>query len=346
MSRMATKTFHKKGGIENIVKPANSHSFYYLSLRDLKVPGFKHREWRTKVVWKKEGKDKMIVCYQDTDDLDEEYPRDRNVIAASGCTIWEYERLPEDNGIPQMRVKVISRNDVAGRVPNFVMNRLVMSVGKSVINMRKTFDRSLKIDDSRRKPNIQTNIRAMTIKTGASDLFCNLGALLYERFKKEDVIDERYRKDFIKNIDNAPTLTEDERKLISGSMKLVDEVSSKAKRIPGTVRESVEKYVYRSEEGGALVGMTVAKVDLSAFTTSVALPGGFSDRVFKSRIIWEELIDEKGRRTFIIAIAPLETYDGTHHDVSGAEHMVEATSKAAFIIKELTENTCEYTRAQ
>ena len=124
----------------------------------------------------------------------------------------------------------------------------------------------------------------MTIKTGASDLFCNIGALLYERFKKEDVIDERYRKvraetsslaqgfviltidaarssqDFIKNIDNAPTLTEDERKLISGSMKLVDEVSSKAKRIAGTVNESVEKYVYRSEEGGALVGMTVAKV--------------------------------------------------------------------------------------
>ena len=61
---------------------------------------------------------------------------------------------------------------------------------------------------------------------------------------------------------------------------------------------------------------------------------------------WEELIDKEGRRTFIITIAPLETYEGTHHEVVGAENMVDGTSEGVFIVKELTENTCEYARAQ
>ncbi|GMH65522.1 hypothetical protein TL16_g06790 [Triparma laevis f. inornata] len=113
-------------------------------------------------------------------------------------------------------------------------------------------------------------IAKITIKTGAIDdvkvsyLFCKIGALLYDRFQREDVIDERRMKDFIGNIDNAPLLTEDEQKLIGESMELVEEVSSKAKRIGGTAMDSVEKYIYPSKKGGALVGMTVAKVDVSA----------------------------------------------------------------------------------
>ncbi|GMI18486.1 hypothetical protein TrLO_g14651 [Triparma laevis f. longispina] len=82
------------------------------------------------------------------------------------------------------------------------------------------------------------------------------------------------------------------------------------------------------------------------YTNSIGLPGGFLDRLFKNWVIWEELIDEEGQRTFIIAFAPLETYEGTHHEVAGTEKMVEATTTGVYIIKELTENTCEWTRAQ
>ena len=105
-------------------------------------------------------------------------------------------------------------------------------------------------------------------------------------------------------------------------MKLVEDIFSKAKRIAGTVSESVEKFLYKPEGGGDVVGMTVAKVDVSAvslfahlwlldtyakkagskdrkirkvwnnldgtrglqFTTSLGLPGGFSDRVSEVRI--------------------------------------------------------------
>ena len=36
----------------------------------------------------------------------------------------------------------------------------------------------------------------------------------------------------------------------------------------------------------------------------------------------------------------------TYHNVSGSENMTAATSKGIYIIKELTDNTCEWTRIQ
>ena len=66
----------------------------------------------------------------------------------------------------------------------------------------------------------------------------------------------------------------------------------------------------------------------------------------QSWLTWEKTIGREGRRTFIIAIAPLETYKGTHHEVSEADKMVKGTSTGVCIIKELTENTCEWTWAQ
>ncbi|GMH71345.1 hypothetical protein TrLO_g3864 [Triparma laevis f. longispina] len=220
-----------------------------------------------------------------------------------------------------------------------------------------------------------------TVKAGFKrEILGNVVGQFYKRFEKEAAIDERRKKDLIENIDNATALTEAERKLIAGSMNLVEEVSSKAKRIAGTANESVEKFMYHSEEGGAALAMTVAKVDLSAvslfaqlwlldtyaekftlkdraimetwndldgtrglqYTTAFGLPGGFQDRLFET---WEVTTDREGWSTFIIAWVPLETYEGTNHEVAGAENMVKATTIGVFIIK-LTEKSCEWTRAQ
>ena len=101
-----------------------------------------------------------------------------------------------------------------------------------------------------------------------NEFFCKLAGFFYERFKKEDVIDERRKADFIENkIPNAPPLTEDEQKMIKESMELFEDVASKAKRISGTVNQSVEKYLHRAEGGSeAAVGMTVAIMDVTAVT--------------------------------------------------------------------------------
>ncbi|GMI16546.1 hypothetical protein TrLO_g10802 [Triparma laevis f. longispina] len=150
-TRSATKAFYERGGVEKFIEKVNNHSYYYLSRRDLKVPGLKHREWRTVVVWKKEGESKMIVLYNDTGALDEKYRRDpRRYVVGSSRTTWEYERLPEVEGISQTKVKLVTRVDIAGAVPSLFMNRLVKSYGGAMIQMRKHFDRSVDIDDIRR----------------------------------------------------------------------------------------------------------------------------------------------------------------------------------------------------
>ena len=78
----------------------------------------------------------------------------------------------------------------------------------------------------------------------------------------------------------------------------------------------------------------------------MSLPGGFQDRLFESWITWDKRIEANGQQTYIIAFYPLEKYKGTHHKVDGAEKMQGATSRGIYIIKELTDNTCEWTRFQ
>ena len=82
------------------------------------------------------------------------------------------------------------------------------------------------------------------------------------------------------------------------------------------------------------------------FTTSVSLPGAFQDRLFETWITWEEKVEFDGRRTYILAICPLDRYRGTHRKVDGAEKMSKATSRGVYIVKEITDNTCEWTRVQ
>ena len=101
----------------------------------------------------------------------------------------------------------------------------------------------------------------------SQEIFCKLAEKIYERFKKEEVIDARRKADFMTNkIPNAPPLTWDARKMIDKSMKLVEEVASHGERVAGTATDSVEKFMYRTEGGGAGVGMSVAKIDVPAVT--------------------------------------------------------------------------------
>ena len=45
---------------------------------------------------------------------------------------------------------------------------------------------------------------------------------------------------------------------------MVKDISLKAKRLAGSVNDSVEKFIYRDGEAGAAWGISVAKVDVSA----------------------------------------------------------------------------------
>ncbi|GMH70055.1 hypothetical protein TrLO_g14469 [Triparma laevis f. longispina] len=217
----------------------------------------------------------------------------------------------------------------------------------------------------------------------ADKLFYKLANLFYDRFKKEGDIDKRYTQDFINDIPNAPPLTEGERNQIAESMKIVDEFP-KAKRISGTANDSVEKFLFRDGEAGEGWGVSVAKIDVPVeelfahvwlldtydkklenkeaairevwknldgtrslqYSKSVSIPGGFKDRLFELWITWEERVETDGRRIFIITISDIVNYHGTRHTTVGGDKMLKGLSKGLNIFKELTNNTCEWMRAQ
>ncbi|GMH53843.1 hypothetical protein TrST_g8092 [Triparma strigata] len=178
----------------------------------------------------------------------------------------------------------------------------------------------------------------------AEELFNKIALLVYERFEKKAVIDQRMKQHFIANIPIAPALTLAEEEIIKTSVNIANGIF-KAKRITGTVNDLIEKFLYRDSEGGAAWGMTKANVDVAAitlftelwlldtydhigetksairevwkdldgtrglqYTTSVSLPSGFKDRLFETWITWAIRVDA-GRRTFIIAISPIEEYE-------------------------------------
>ncbi|GMH51133.1 hypothetical protein TL16_g00946 [Triparma laevis f. inornata] len=150
----------------------------------------------------------------------------------------------------------------------------------------------------------------------ANKLFEKICHLFYERFKREDAIDELRKKHFIENIDSTPPLTEGEHELISESTKLVKEVSSQAKRIAGTVDKSVEKYFHRDETGIGWA-FSVAKVDVPADTLFVHLwlVDTYAKKAeYKGSVICEHLLVEM-RRLLLISEYSLEKSFGLFVDV-------------------------------
>ncbi|GMH61177.1 hypothetical protein TL16_g03202 [Triparma laevis f. inornata] len=206
----------------------------------------------------------------------------------------------------------------------------------------------------------------------AEEIFSKLAGFFFDRFKKEAVIDARMKEDFMSSILKAPPTTPAEQVLIKTSMDLVDDLKKNTKR-----------FFYNSGEGaGWTTSFTRIDMNAQAFFTelwlldtyekkarlkdvsifdvrknidgtramqysrSINLPGGFQDRFFQAWITWDIISDGSGRRTFVIAFAPLKEYEGTQYDVPGAENMMQATSRGVYVVRELTENTCEWTRAQ
>ena len=81
-------------------------------------------------------------------------------------------------------------------------------------------------------------------------------------------------------------------------------------------------------------------------TNTVVLPGGFQDRVFDIWHTWDTFVDKNdGRQIYITVSSPITEYPGTRHKLNFPESTIFGTFRNLNIIKQLTENTCEWTRA-
>ena len=101
--------------VEEAVHYVNKHSHLYRRVGDLGIKGLFNREFRMKGVWKiYEESGKALLAYEDSDELDDRYPRFKiGRVAASARTACMFEPLPTIHGIPQTRVTFVGRVDVS-----------------------------------------------------------------------------------------------------------------------------------------------------------------------------------------------------------------------------------------
>ena len=164
-SREALAARMDKGIVEAAVSNLNDHCQLYLNVRNLGIPGLSNREWRVKGVWEACDDGTYFLTYEDTDELNEQYPVKVGNVVASSRAAWLFEPLPKVGNISQTRVTLVARADIKCGISGFIMDRLILGFGKNLSLLRERFDRSLDIDAEKRS----TIIGLMRSLEGFSD---------------------------------------------------------------------------------------------------------------------------------------------------------------------------------
>ena len=149
-SRSAIAARKAKGIVEVVVKELNKHCRLYLSRRHFPAPGLSDREWRMKMVWERCDDGTYFLTYEDTNELDDEFPVETGSVVASSRAAYLFEPLPKVGNIPQTRVTYVGRVDMKGSIPRFIMNKLTLRTGKNVSLLQNRFNRCDEIDTASR----------------------------------------------------------------------------------------------------------------------------------------------------------------------------------------------------
>ena len=140
--------------------------------------------------------------------------------------------------------------------------------------------------------------RAGSSGVSPSDAFSLLGKLLYCRFEKEEEMDRRRLKHFQDNIDNAPPLTLVESAIVKTMLQTRKEVDLNAKRMAGSINDSVEKFLWWRDGEHSGWGKSKCRIDTSAeelFTNLWVLPTYKNENDHRDhngnlpRVVWENV---------------------------------------------------------
>ena len=149
MTREQLKRHKARRGIKKYEKSINNHCKLYMNSRDLGVVGFRPRDFRNKMVWRQIDERKLVLVCEDTNELGAEIPIEG--VLGSSKSIFVFERVDSNfEGIPQTKVTMQTRVDIAGSVPTFIMKRLAKRFANNLSMMRKKFDKTPLIEASHR----------------------------------------------------------------------------------------------------------------------------------------------------------------------------------------------------
>ena len=82
------------------------------------------------------------------------------------------------------------------------------------------------------------------------------------------------------------------------------------------------------------------------YSICIKFPGGVQNRIFNCWITWDLRTQPNGREIWLIAMTSMKNYPGTCRSVEGRERFFEADTEALYVVRALTDTTCEWTRIQ
>mmetsp|Transcript_10792 Transcript_10792/g.22152 ORF Transcript_10792/g.22152 Transcript_10792/m.22152 type:complete len:1934 (-) Transcript_10792:39-5840(-) len=202
-----------------------------------------------------------------------------------------------------------------------------------------------------------------------------------KHFDQPDVIDRRMFEDFVENVmPKAPPLNEDELEML-GSLKILEkELYSNGKRLPGTVKDDVEKFRWKMNE--KLWGAYCATFDVSAkemmayftlvdtyeglkehkenqhgeprkiimnvngtrsthYKVGLYFPPPYNSRMFEIKMTWKEEKMSDGRTQYIVGLRPLNDIEG--NAVLGH---TQGETTGIYFIREIAPKVCHVVRIQ
>jgi hypothetical protein len=206
-----------------------------------------------------------------------------------------------------------------------------------------------------------------------------------KKFRQPGLIDERRKRHFVEEVmPRAPPLTREEERMLESVAGLEEELYKKGKRVKGTLKEGIDKFLWREEDkvwGG--YGVTVDKSakgvlaeqflldrfeyseehfkingnlprairkDVSGtrsmhFHLGVKVPATIN-RLFENWYVWKEVKLENGRTSYMLAFVPLTEYPGGGFKDLSKEGFVLAETTGAYFFYEIAPNVCRVTRIQ
>ena len=144
MSREKMKSNRSSRVMVSSQTTINDHSAVVQRVQDIRVPGFKPREWVTANIWKWADEGTLKVFVESTDF--EGVPVKKEYLRAAATNLFEYKELPPLGDVPQTQVTFVGQVDVGGNIPRKVADRGGVGTLMILSRMRKAFDKSAEID--------------------------------------------------------------------------------------------------------------------------------------------------------------------------------------------------------
>jgi len=139
---------------ERSLTTVNEHHFIFRAVVDLKVPGLRLRQFISKILWKWEDDDTLIVIGEDCEDAESNNP---NYVRASLSSFTKYQRLSPIGSIEQTRVTFTQFvHNLGGSFPHYVVSRQRVELLMRISRMRRKFDNSLSRDKEKMEKTVLT----------------------------------------------------------------------------------------------------------------------------------------------------------------------------------------------